>query len=184
MRASENRKQETCRTPQQLQLPETPSPSCECTALASGKRQARKGVVIVPSPPRRPRVLHFEGRDDRTTRARSALTHQHPFDRRPSADCNVHRAALENTGAASEEKHQPIALQHLWGDRCEPSSSYSGQAQGNHHYQLPGKGDKRAAVIVRGAFPASGDQDDGTQNLSRCERHDQEGVRTAPPRRC
>jgi len=53
---------------------ETPSVRCECTALASGERQARKGEVRTPSSPRRPRVLQCEGRDDRTTRARSAVS--------------------------------------------------------------------------------------------------------------
>jgi hypothetical protein len=81
--------------PAAITAPETGPVRCECTALASGERQAQKGVIMVPSPPRRPRVLHSEGRDDCTTRDRSALQHQHPFDRRHSADCNVHRAALE-----------------------------------------------------------------------------------------
>jgi hypothetical protein len=132
----------------------------------------------VPSPPRRPRVLHSEGRDDRTTRARSALTHQHPFDRRPSADCNVHRAALQNAGAASEEKHQTIALDTaLWGGRCEPSSCYSGQAQGDHHSHHQGKGDKRAAVAVRGAFPASTRV---TEPVTMCTTRKKESVRHTP----
>lgn len=54
----------------------------------------------MPSPPRRPRVLHPKGRDDRTIRARSVLKPQHPFDRRASADRNVHRAALIRRAAS------------------------------------------------------------------------------------
>lgn len=42
--------------------PETRPVRCECTALASGERQARKGDVVMPSAPRRPRVLQCEGR--------------------------------------------------------------------------------------------------------------------------
>ena len=56
--------------PADVKTPETRPAPCECTALASGERQARKGVVTVPSRPRRPRVLHSEGRDDHTTVSR------------------------------------------------------------------------------------------------------------------
>jgi hypothetical protein len=65
---------------------------------------------MVPSSPRRPRVLPSEGRDDRTTHARSALQHQHPFDRRPSADGNVHRAALRTLPHIAETPDQSSAL--------------------------------------------------------------------------
>ena len=115
------------RTRRKIETAETRPVRCESTALASGERQARKGVVVVvPSSPRRPRNLQCEGRVDRTTHARSAAQLQHPFDRRPSADCNVHRAELEKAASDVVVRTRNRRRESLpsWGRRrlpCPPN---------------------------------------------------------------